>query len=229
MRYALGNCTLDTASRRLTTGEQDVHLSPKAFDVLRLLVDARPRVVTRPEIMQALWPDANVVDANLPVLVGELRAALGDRSSASSIVRTHHTVGYSFIADVRETHSAADPRRPVDGHVYLLHSGGTQNCARRRAELDRQGSILRRGNLKDPSVSKYMPAITIDQRGAQITDLQSKNGNHRPRTAPVTNPTHLWTATRSASAPSSCSSSSTSSSTPAPPRSSSSRAFTAFL
>jgi len=188
MRYAFGSCTLDTASRRLTRGEQDVHLSPKAFELLRLLVDARPRVVTKPEIMQVVWPEANVVDANLPVLVGELRAALGDRSSASSIVRTHHTVGYSFIADVRETRSAAD-RRPADGHVYLLHSGS------RKIVLGAGPNSIGRDpdcdvHLTDPSVSKVHARITIDDRGVQITDLQSKNGT-TVQGKPVTGPTPL--------------------------------------
>jgi DNA-binding winged helix-turn-helix (wHTH) protein len=174
MRYAFGSCTLDTASRQLTRDGQDVHLSPKAFELLRLLVEARPRVVAKAEIMQAVWPDAIVVDANLPVLVGEVRAALGDRSSASSVVRTHHSVGYSFIADAREARSAAD-RRTADGHVYAVRYGS------RKIVLGLGANSIGRDpacdvHLNDPSVSKVHARIMIDERGSHIADLESKNG-----------------------------------------------------
>lgn len=53
-------------------------LSPKAFELLRLLVEDRPRVVPKAELMQRLWPDSFVEEANLPVLVAEARATIGD-------------------------------------------------------------------------------------------------------------------------------------------------------
>ena len=179
---------LDTASRRLLRGEQEVHLSPKAFELLRLLVEARPRVVTKPEIMQVVWQDANVVEANLPVLVGELRAALGDRSSASSIVRTHHAVGYSFIADVHETRSSAD-RPSADGPFYLLRWGS------RKIILGAGPNSIGRDptcdvHLNDPSVSKVHARIIISEGGAQVTDLESKNGTTVQGTS-ITGPTPL--------------------------------------
>lgn len=174
MRYAFGSCTLDTASRRFTRDGHDVHLSPKAFDLLRLLVEARPRVVLKAEIMQTVWANATVVEANLPVLIGEVRGALGDRSSATSVVRTHHTVGYSFIADARETRSAAD-RRPADGHVYLVRYGGLKvvlGLGENSIGRDPMCDV----HLNDPSVSKLHAQIVIDARGVHIVDLDSKNG-----------------------------------------------------
>lgn len=188
MRYAFGSCTLDTASRRLTRDEQDVHLSPKAFELLRLLVEARPRVVTKGEILQGVWPDVVVVEANVPVLVGEVRAALGDRSSATSVVRTHHAVGYSFIADARETRSAAD-RQPTDGRVYIVRSGS------RKVVLGLGANSIGRDpdcdvHLNDPSVSKVHARIIVGENSVQITDLESKNGTSVQGTL-ITAPTPL--------------------------------------
>src|SRR5262245_7697584 len=107
MRYAFGACRLDTISRELTREGQAVHLTPKVFELLKLLIDERPRVLAKTELMERLWPDAFVVEANLPVLVGDLRTALGDHSGVSNIIKTHHGVGYSFAADVRELTAGA--------------------------------------------------------------------------------------------------------------------------
>src|SRR5437870_5496759 len=103
MRYTFGHCRLDVASRELTLRKNAVHLSPKAFELLCLLIEHRPRVLTKAELMTALWPQTFVVEANLPVIVGELRSALGDRSASSSAIKTHHGVGYSFAAEARES------------------------------------------------------------------------------------------------------------------------------
>ena len=86
MRFSFGNCQLDTASREFVRRGEAVHLSPKAFDLLRLLIEQRPRVVSKAELMQALWPDTFVVEGNLPVLVAEVREALGDRAEAAKVI-----------------------------------------------------------------------------------------------------------------------------------------------
>lgn len=173
MRYAFGRCRLDTASRELVRDGEAVHLSPKAFELLRLLIDARPSVLTKAQLMSGLWPDAHVVDANLPVLVGEVRAALGDAAATSSI-KTHHGVGYSFVSDVRETRSSAD-RAPVDGPVALLRVGVRtivlapgSNSVGRDALCD--------VHLNDASVSRVHARIVVNGELTTIEDLDSKNG-----------------------------------------------------
>ena len=71
MRYLFANCLLDTKSREFRRGSTEVHLSPKAHELLHLLIAQRPRVVSKAELMQALWPDTFVVEGNLPVLVAD--------------------------------------------------------------------------------------------------------------------------------------------------------------
>ena len=81
---------------------RDASLSPKAFDLLVLLVENRPRALTKSELHERLWPDTFVVDANLSNLVAELRKALEDDAREPRFVRTVHRHGYAFAADVAE-------------------------------------------------------------------------------------------------------------------------------
>ena len=81
---------LDADRRQLTCEGADVHLTPKAFDLLALLVNEAPRVVRKAELHERLWPGTFVSDATLVGLVKELRRALDDRDSSAPILRTAH-------------------------------------------------------------------------------------------------------------------------------------------
>jgi DNA-binding winged helix-turn-helix (wHTH) protein len=174
MRYAFGRCRLDTASRELIRDGETVHLSPKAFELLRALIEGRPAVLTKTELMARLWPDAFVVEANLPVLVGEVRSALGDTAAAPHAIKTHHGVGYSFVAEVRETRSGRDVP-PANGPVVMLRIGA------RSIVLGPGANSVGRGPdcdvlIPDASVSRVHARIVVDASGATIEDLASKNG-----------------------------------------------------
>src|SRR4029077_17443888 len=116
MRYDFGGFPLDTDARQLLIGGRAVHLSGKALDLLRLLVEQRPRAMNKRELHDLLWPDTFVVDASLPVLVREIRAALGTRRNA---IRTVHRFGYAFAADVHETTVARASRECGPLHLLL--------------------------------------------------------------------------------------------------------------
>ena len=173
MRYVFGHCRLDTSSRDLTRDGVAVHVSPKAFELLRLLIEARPRVLHKAELMEQLWPDSFVVEANLPVLIGEVRSAVGDHASGPNVIKTHHGVGYSFVADVREVRPDTDITDP--GPVLVLRVGS------RRIVLgpgittvgrDHEGDVF----LNDPSVSRVHARILVENGAATVEDLNSKNG-----------------------------------------------------
>lgn len=101
-----GSFELDAATRRLTHRGQPVHLTPKAFDLLCLLVDEAPRVVSKGEIYSRVWPNQVVSDATLLGLVKEVRRAIGDDDPDQRLIRTVHRVGYAFEA-LSETSIAA--------------------------------------------------------------------------------------------------------------------------
>ncbi len=93
---------LDPVIERLWRGEEEVPLRPKAFRVLHYLLERPGRLVTKDELLSAVWGDAAVTDAVLKVCIGEIREALGDDSSAPSFIETAHRRGYRFICPVEE-------------------------------------------------------------------------------------------------------------------------------
>src|SRR4029077_6201748 len=100
MRVAFANFTLDSETRELLQDARPVHLSPKAFDVLLLLIERRPAVVTKSQLFALVWQQAFVQEANLNVVVAEIRRALADDAKTPRFVRTSHGQGYAFSAAV---------------------------------------------------------------------------------------------------------------------------------
>jgi DNA-binding winged helix-turn-helix (wHTH) protein len=110
MRVRFGSFEFDTATRELLDAGRPVHLSPKSFDLLQVLVERRPALVTKTELQDRLWPNSVVLEANLGNAVAEIRKALGDDSRSPTFVWTVSRRGYRFSADV-EMVGAADPGR----------------------------------------------------------------------------------------------------------------------
>src|SRR3954471_22206752 len=100
MNVSFGGFSMDAATRQLARRAHPVHLSPKAFDLLLLLVERRPAVVPKGEIASRIWPGVSVSDTSLGGLVKEIRRALGDDPAQPTFIRTAHTVGYAFIGRV---------------------------------------------------------------------------------------------------------------------------------
>jgi DNA-binding winged helix-turn-helix (wHTH) protein len=170
MRYDFGGFTLDTDARQLSKSGRALRLSGKALDLLRLLVEQRPRAVNKRELHDLLWPDTFVVEASLPVLIREIRGALGTQRDA---VRTVHRFGYAFAGQVREASVSVAPREHGPLH-RLLHA-------------EREFSLARGENVvgRDPGADVFIPSrsvsrrhavITIDEETAILADLRSKNG-----------------------------------------------------
>ena len=81
---------------------EPVPLEPKAFELLDLLLDRRPRVLTKAQIRDVLWPGLVVGETSLPRLVADLRQALGDDVQRPRFIRTVHGYGYAFCGEARE-------------------------------------------------------------------------------------------------------------------------------
>ena len=168
---------LDGAARRLTRDGADVHLTPKAFDLLCLLVDAAPRVVPKAELHERLWPDSYVSEATLTGLVKELRRAL-DSPGPSSHIRTAHGVGYAFATDAGGHDGPSSDARHwllVSGRPIVLAAG--ENLIGR----DPRAAVC----LDYAGVSRRHARVLLDADGAMLEDLGSKNGT-RLGDAPVT-------------------------------------------
>ncbi len=89
-----------SASARLKRDGRNIPLTPKAFDVLRYLVEHAGRLITKQELFDAIWTDVFVGDAALKVCIREIRRALDDDAQEPRYVETAHRRGYRFIAPV---------------------------------------------------------------------------------------------------------------------------------
>src|SRR5215467_3397952 len=98
--YEFGPFQIDAARRLLFRNGQPVTLTPKAFDLLLVLVENRERLVEKSELMQRIWPDSFVEETNLSQNVSTLRKALGENAKQHQYVVTVPGRGYRFVANV---------------------------------------------------------------------------------------------------------------------------------
>jgi DNA-binding winged helix-turn-helix (wHTH) protein len=159
------------SDRRLVLDErsQPLHVTPKAFDLLALLIGEAPRVVSKVELHERLWPGTFVADATLVGLVKELRRVLDDRNPRARVIRTSHGVGYAFNAELVGVGGAAD----VSGQ-WVVANG-------RRIPLRAGENMIGRDPhsavwLNIPGVSRRHARIVVTDGQARIDDLGSKNG-----------------------------------------------------
>jgi len=106
--YEFGPYRLDMSQRVLTRSGAAVSLTPKATDLLTLLVSNAGQLVSRDELLKQVWPDTFVEEANLTQNVFLLRQILGDDRPSPKYIETVVRRGYRFVASVRVTGSAGD-------------------------------------------------------------------------------------------------------------------------
>jgi DNA-binding winged helix-turn-helix (wHTH) protein len=165
-----GTFEFDAQTRRLRREGVEIHLSPKAFELLALLVEAAPRVVAKRELHAKLWQGGAVADATLVALVKQLRRALDDHDRQAPLIRTVHRVGYALeSAVVRRERVLSGP------------TGCWLMAGQRRLPLVAGENIVGRDataqvRLDDPVVSRRHARIAVNGTGSQIEDLGSKNG-----------------------------------------------------
>src|SRR5271154_1824127 len=115
MRVRFGDCLLDSEMRQLLVHGKEVHLQPKALQFLELLLQNRPKAVSKETIHKHLWPDTFVSDGTVTSLLAEVRDAIGDDAHESRFIRTVHRFGYAFCGAVQE---AAERRSPLAGRNF---------------------------------------------------------------------------------------------------------------
>jgi DNA-binding winged helix-turn-helix (wHTH) protein len=169
VRLRFGPFVLDSDTRQLLANGGPRPLTPKAFALLELLLEQRPRAVAKTEILERLWPATFVSEANVASLVNEVRAALEDDRRRPRYLRTVHRFGYAFCG------SAAPVGRHGAGKVF-------------RVIADRLDFALQPGEnvlgraldatvpLDHSSVSRRHAVVRVEGGEAVLEDCQSKNG-----------------------------------------------------
>src|SRR6202521_6194564 len=104
--YRFGQFALDSRKRTVSRADSPISLTPKAFDVLLFLAQNPNRLVTKEELLQAVWGDTFVEEGNLTQYIYHLRKALGDNSEDARLIVTIARKGYQFTADVTVVEAA---------------------------------------------------------------------------------------------------------------------------
>ena len=163
---------LDPRRHQLRRGEKAVHLTPKAFELLALLIERRPEAVAKDELEKRIWGATHVSETSLAGLVAEVRRALGDRDGPPRFVRTAHGFGYAFCGTVTGDDAAETREGAI---VYRLA------WQRREVSLRRGENLLGRDAdavawVDSSSVSRRHARIVVGAEEALIEDLGSRNG-----------------------------------------------------
>ena len=175
VRARFDRFTVDSESRQLVGDGAAIHLSPKAFDLLCLLIAARPNALSKADLHARIWPGLFVVDANLSVLVAEIRRALGDAAHESRFIRTVHRHGYAFCAEATDLRpgNAGRAGEPIPKawlvwkeRVLLLVEG--ENVIGR----DPHCNI----GIDVPGVSRRHALVVVAGDVVEVEDLGSRNG-----------------------------------------------------
>jgi DNA-binding winged helix-turn-helix (wHTH) protein len=170
--YRFGRFTLDADARQLRADGLDLHLSPKAFTLLLMLIQHRQRVIPKEELQDRLWPSTFIGETNLATLAAEVRRTLGESAQHSTWIRTVHRIGYRFCGPVVE--GAIATPAASGGRMYVT-------IADRQIAVPEGTTTIGRGSdaaiqIDAGGVSRYHARIVVTHGQPSIEDLGSKNG-----------------------------------------------------
>lgn len=198
-RWTFGDFVLDLDARELVRAGTPVSLSPKAFQLLGILVESQAKALSKTELQDRLWPGTFVVEKNLTNLVSEIREALGDDAEHPRFIRTVHRFGYAF-REVTATQTRDAPRHnlpaPLTNFIgrvgeiaelqrllpstRLLTLTGAGGCGKTRLAIELAARmrdacpdgvwLVDLASLVDPSL--------VSQAVASVLDV--REGPHRP-------------------------------------------------
>src|SRR5215203_4937192 len=102
MLYRFKDCELDVPRQELRRSGTAVHVEPQVFDLLVFLLSNRERIVSKDEILDAVWDGRIVSEAALSSRINAARKAIGDTGNDQALIRTFHKRGFRFVAQVRD-------------------------------------------------------------------------------------------------------------------------------
>ncbi len=173
--FSFGEFSLDTRTRQLLRRDTEVHVSPKAFRLLTILIENQARTMSKAELHEQVWPSTFVQETNLAGLVAELRQALGDSAEQPRYIRTVHRFGYWFIGDA-QSDAPAEASVSARARYWLVWES-------RQIALEEGENIIGRAPeagiwIDAPGVSRHHARIQLGPSGAAVEDLGSKNGTY---------------------------------------------------
>ena len=197
--WVFGDFVLDLDGRQLLRRGQVVSLSPKALSLLTVLVQHRPRAVSKQALQDHLWPHTFVVEKNLTNLIGEIRAALGDEAGQPRYVRTVPRFGYAFVEETTQsrlgaltrTHNLPEPLTSFIGRTRataeiierlsaarLVTLAGAGGCGKTRLALavGRAVTDRHRDGVWVVDFAPISDATLVAQTAAAALDVRERTG-----------------------------------------------------
>ncbi len=176
-----GEFELDSTTRQLLKRGEPVHLGPKAFDLLDLLLRHRPQAVSKAQIRDRIWPRTFVSESNLTTLVAELRTTLDDPPRRPHLIRTVYGFGYAFCGEASEATppptGRTRPGRAAAEARFRLY------VEDREVALHEGENVLGRADdavvwIDSAQASRRHARIVVSGGEAVLEDLGSKNGTY---------------------------------------------------
>ena len=167
---------LDPLNQCIWRGEQRVPITPKAFDVLRYLVEHPGRLVTQEEILEAVWPGTYVNQEVVKKYILGIRKVLGDRHDKPIFIETFPRRGYQFVAQVIDEGTAAPSALPLDAKTKMVGRGAAL------AELDGALRHVLRGQRRvifvtgEAGIGKTTLVDVFHQRAARNANMRIARG-----------------------------------------------------
>ena len=147
-----GGFRLDTRNAQLWRGLQEIALRPKAFAVLAHLVEHAGQLVTKQQLLDAVWPGTFVTDAVLKDSIRQLREALGDNAEAPRFIETAHRRGYRFVGQISAEPAPGRPPDKAPPAVRESPAAPATTLLGRESELARMNEWLERALAGDRQV-----------------------------------------------------------------------------
>lgn len=165
MEARFGGHVFDSDKREVRRGRRPVHLSPKAFRLLEVLIENAPKAVPKGDLYDSLWPGVFVEESNLKSLVSEVRAAIGEDARSPRFLKTVYGFGYAFGFDASVAPAARFRVTHLAREFELLPGENV---------LGREGDVAIA--IPQKSVSRRHARIVVRGAVAVLEDLGSKNG-----------------------------------------------------
>src|SRR6476620_926965 len=156
--YEFGRFRCDPAEHLLFCKGKAVSLAPKAFEILIILIKSNGRLLTKDEMMQKVWPDTFVEDANLTINISALRKLLGDSTGDQQYIETVPKRGYRFIVPVKQFHDDGKASEPMHSPEIARIVAPTSAWSRRIAL---PAALL---------LIAVMVVVLLSTRSAKLTD-----------------------------------------------------------
>lgn len=122
--YRFGRCQIDSASRELRMSGLELEVEPKVLDLILFLIERRPDVITRQELVDTVWKGRVVSDSAVSVAINSARKVIGDSGREQACIKTIHKHGYRFVAEVETV-----TRVSVTESVFTRNENGVSSAS----------------------------------------------------------------------------------------------------